>query len=119
MLAFYGEVRADGVDLTNDGDMVLYQWGVYSGGGRADRFEWDLTRQFIVGEGDDEDIWQLSLTFFFAATPALAAVAAGNHWCPSPDKRSELRAFILSSPAYTAACRERALRVKLRYDCAG
>jgi hypothetical protein len=35
MLELYSDVRADGCDLEQDGDMLLYQWGTYA---------WDLER---------------------------------------------------------------------------
>ena len=62
MLAFYGSVRFDDVDLAADGDMLLYQWGAYDWG-EGESFEFDITRQLILGTGEDEDIFQLSLTF--------------------------------------------------------
>ncbi len=118
MLAFYAEVRMEGCDMAHDGDMLLYQWGTYDWG-RGRNFELDLTRQFIFGAGEDDEIWQLSLTFLFTPSPALAAVASGNRWCRSLDKRDDLRAFILASPAYAAACAAPILRVDLDWECAG
>lgn len=48
MLEFYRDVRAEGCEVDQDGDMLLYQWGTY-----GKTFQLDLTRQFIV-EGEDE-----------------------------------------------------------------
>jgi hypothetical protein len=118
MLAFYGDVPADGCDPASDGDMLLYQWGTYDVG-RGRHFTLDITRQFIVGSGEDDDIWQLSLTFWFAPSPALTALSAGDRWCHSRDERNELLAFIRSSPAYAAACAALPLHVELVYECAG
>ena len=55
MLAFYESMRFDDVDLAADGDMLLYQWGTYDWG-RGASFEFDITRQLILGAGEDEDI---------------------------------------------------------------
>lgn len=118
MLAFYGDVRAEGCDLAHDGDMLLYQYGTWDWG-KGRHFELNITRQFIVEGGEDEDIWQLSLTFVFAPSPALQAVRSDNRWCHSPDGRDELRTFILATPAYTIAVATPILRVDLNYGCAG
>jgi len=61
MFAFYRDVRADGCDLEQEGDMLLFQWGTYDWG-HGLRFEFDVTRQCILGDGDDDDITQLHLT---------------------------------------------------------
>lgn len=88
MLSFYRECRAEGCDLEEDGDMLLFQWGVTRSGDPA--FELDLTRQFIVSSGEDHDITQLHLTFRFAVDESTASLDAGDEWCTSP---SELDAF--------------------------
>ena len=122
MLDFYRDVRAESCDLERDGDMLLYQWGTYDWGTHdADgmHFELDITRQFIVGDGEDDDIWQLSLTFFFAPSPTARAAGAGNRWCHSPSRCDELRAFIRSTSAYAFASAAPVLRVDLDYECAG
>jgi hypothetical protein len=118
MLAFYDEVRVDGCDLTRDGDMLLYQWGTFDWG-NGKQFQLDITRQFMFDACEDEDIWQLSLTFVYTASPTLDAVASGNRWCHSLEERGALRAFILASSAYAAASVTPALRIDLKYRCAG
>jgi hypothetical protein len=112
MLAFYEQVRADGCDLEADGDMLLYQWGIFDFG-NGSHFELDLTRQFVLGEGEDDDIWQLSLTFLFAPSPVLAALGSGDQWCHAPTGSAELRGFIHSSSAYAVASMLPMLRVEL------
>src|SRR5262245_37488233 len=81
MLAYYEEERADGCDLDEEGDMLLFQWGIRDwGDGPA--FEVNLTRQLIVTDDDDAPR-QLSLTFRFE--PAVGAAAGeGSRWCESP-----------------------------------
>ena len=118
MLAFYGDIRADSCDIARDGDMLLFQYGTWDHGkGRC--FEFDVTRQFIVGDGEDEDIWQLSLTYFFAPSPALQSLGSQNRWCHSPDDRDDLHSFILATPAWALAVATPILRVELDYDSAG
>jgi len=92
MLAFYRTVRFDDVDLAGNGDMLLYQWGTYDWG-RGESFEFDITRQLILGTGEDEDIFQLSLTFKFQPTVALLQLGAGNRWRRSLEEVEEFRSF--------------------------
>jgi hypothetical protein len=116
MFAFYRGVRADGCDLAGDGgDMLLYQWGMYDWG-QGNHFELDITRQLILADREDEEIWQLSLTFLFAPSPALHALHAGSRWCHSVEECDELRTFILSTSAYTTSAATSIWRVDLDYD---
>lgn len=114
MLAFYQDVRAEGCDLAADGDMLLYQWGTYDWG-HGKHFELDVTRQFILPDGEDQEIWQLSLTFFFVPSLKFDALHAGSRWCHSPEERDDLRTFILSSSAYATSAAMPILRVDLDY----
>jgi hypothetical protein len=104
MLAFYRDIRAEGCDVEQAGDMLLFQWGTHDWGG-GPRFEIDVTRQFIVGVGDDDDITQLHLTFRFEPDEDLRALGAGNRWCRSPKELTEFTAFVESHPAYRAVGR--------------
>jgi hypothetical protein len=114
MLAFYSDVRASFVDLDGDGDMLLFQFGTYDLG-RGRHFRFDLTRQLRWTDDEDDDrIYQLHLTFLLTPTPASDALGRGNRWCRSPERRDDLRAFIVASPAYAAACDASDLRVELR-----
>jgi len=55
-----------------------------------------ITRQLILGPGEDEDIFQLSLTFKFQPTVALLQLGAGNRWRRSLEEVEEFRSFIVS-----------------------
>src|SRR3978361_1603896 len=69
MLAFYREQRVDGCKFEADADMLLYRWGVYNWG-QGEFFELDITRQLCLNSSsEDEDIWQLGITFKFNPTP--------------------------------------------------
>jgi hypothetical protein len=104
MLAFYASERASHCALGQDGDMLLYQWGTYDWG-QGERFELNITRQFITKPSaeDDDDIKQLSLTFRFVPAMALRQVGKGNRWCHNPGGLPELRNFIRGSAAFAAA----------------
>ena len=113
MLAFYREVRAKGCDIASGGDMLLYQWRTRDWGD-SKHFSLDISRQFILADGEDEDASQLSLTFVFVPGPRLEALGAGNRWCRTLEEEDDLRAFILSSPAYAAAAKMPISRVALK-----
>jgi hypothetical protein len=101
MIAFYRDVRAEECDLEADGDMLLFQWGTYDWG-QGPRFEFDITRQFIVGDGGDDDIRQLHMTFRFESDEFLRSLVAGDRWCRTPQGLADFTSFIEGHPAYHA-----------------
>lgn len=115
MLAFYQEVRADGCSLEEDGDMLLYQWGVHDWG-RGEYFHWNLTRQLMISDLEDDNIKQLSLTFLFRPTDALRAIDEGNQWCLNPNELTTFQDFIAQSPAFNAVSKLTATKVELQYE---
>jgi hypothetical protein len=99
MMDFYRNERAEGCEIEEDGDMLLFQWGEYD----ESVFDIDITRQFIDEKAEDENIRQLSLTFQFKLTEPLQKLAEGNRWCHSPKELAEFRTFILASQAFCFA----------------
>src|ERR1700752_33284 len=83
MLAFYGDVRVDDASPEAYSDALLFQWGSYDWG-HGPQFEVDLTRQVIRGSGEDDEIWQLHMTYRFAPSEALRNLGSGDRWCPLP-----------------------------------
>lgn len=67
LIRYYREIEYARCDRANDGDMLLFQYGVYDwGNGRY--FELDFVRQFLVGRAfGQSQMEQLHLTFFFKA----------------------------------------------------
>ena len=118
MFGFYRDVRADGCRLESDGDMLLFQWGTYDWG-NGEHFELDITRQLVSGSGEDEDVWQLHLTFRFAPEATLRAQGAGNRWCHSPSELEDFAALVRASPAYGAVMRRSDGVADLAYESAG
>ncbi len=121
MLDFYRYQRVEDCSIENSGDMMLFQWGTYNwGDGLFSDF--DLTRQFIIGdEGEDEDIWQLSLTFEFLPTDDLTNLGSGNRWCDNPSLTSVdiFEAFIRDSEVYKTTMPLKPKDIKLDYFNAG
>jgi hypothetical protein len=119
MLDFYREHRPAECAQMPDGDMLLFQWGTYDWG-EGEHFQLDLTRQLIVSdEAEDEDIWQLSLTFLFDPVDDLRALGAGNEWCQSPHALEQFRARVCGSTAFVVCGTHKILRTTLHYACAG
>jgi hypothetical protein len=119
MLAFYRDERADGCRFEDDADMLLYEWGTYNWG-RGEFFELSITRQLIHdGSGEDEDIWQLGLTFKFSPTHPLRALGRGNRWCHDLGELEEFERFLRASEAFQAVAAVVPTAVELRYECAG
>jgi hypothetical protein len=116
MFELYRSTRADDCSLERDGDMLLFQWGTYDWG-QGRHFELDITRQFIrdSSDDDDDDIWQLSLTFLFTPNE----LKAGNRWCRTPDELEEFAQFVRSHAAFAVAAEATRVRVDLGFHCAG
>jgi hypothetical protein len=118
MLEFYRNVRADGCELGQDGDMLLFQWGTHKFSGERS-FQINLTRQFIMAGLEDEDVpmVQLSLTFHFAPSAELEALKSGNQWCGMPDTLRDFEAYVTSTAAYQAVAVLRSIKATL--ECSG
>lgn len=114
MIEFYRSIRADDCSFDSDGDMLLFQWGTYDWG-NGPRFELDITRQFIRAAGEDDDIWQLSLTFVFPRN----VITGGNRWCTHPAELDDFAAFVQSHPAYVAAADVAPATIELDFEEAG
>ena len=121
MLGFYVDVRADDVNLDDDGDMLLFQWGIYDWGD-GPSFQYDITRQLITEsphQGDDDAFWQLSLMLHFPAEPATRALGGGERWCSRPADTAAFRTFIGDGEVAAAVRGHRPMRVELRFGPAG
>ncbi|NKB60375.1 MAG: hypothetical protein GKS00_29055 [Alphaproteobacteria bacterium] len=98
---FYRDERAEGCEPHDDADMLLFEWGTFDWGD-GEHFGLSLARQLIYGD-DDDDIWQLKLTYAFQPTDAFRALGDGNRWCAVPDDLPEFRDGVAESAAYRMA----------------
>jgi hypothetical protein len=116
MFEFYRKQRADDCPPQSGADMLLYQWGVYDSG-----LELDITRQFIIGDAEDENFWQLSLSFTFSPCPEFRESGSGNKWCKTPRDRAVdyFEGFVRESAAYSAVVGLQPVEVYLDYFNAG
>lgn len=113
MVAFYREVRGQGLRFEHDEDMLLFQWGCYE---RNDgvTFDFDITRQLIFDEPEEGSIWQLHLSFYFDPTDDLRALGNSNRWCESLDALPSFEKFLTDHMA-VALVANRAARCKHLY----
>lgn len=113
---FYLSQRFEDVDVSSDGDALLFQWGTYDRGG-GPSFQFDLTRQTISGpRAEDDDIWQLSLTLHYDASAETGVLGDGNHWCWKPDDVPEFRRYIVSLSCTQFALVHRPVRIELHHS---
>lgn len=117
MTEWYAEQRADGVELDEDGDMLLFQWGTWSWHGGL--FGYGLTRQFIAAGAEDDDIWQLSVTLLFPSSSDTAACGSGDRWCDRPSDLEEFTRFVESLPATEVVSRLQPTRIEVGLQQAG
>jgi hypothetical protein len=118
MLHFYRSARAEGCDMEQDGDMLLFQYGTYERHGTK-RFELDITRQFILAGGEDEDFRQLSLKFEFIASRDLESIGNGDKWCASLGHVDDFEKLIAAHAAMRAVGAREDGHVRLTYECVG
>ncbi len=115
MLDLYRDERARGCSLAEDGDMLLFQWGVWN---MSDEecFLIEITRQLIdTDDGADGAMRQLSLSFRFTLDDDLRSLPTSNRWCTTPDELDGFRAFIRDSPAWHAVASHAPVEVVLRF----
>lgn len=117
MLRFFAQQRAtDVVGLDEDGDMVLYEWGVFDFGS-GPSFQLGLTRQFVLsGDDGDDAIRQLRLILHYDVSAAEVELGRGHRWCHRPEELETFRAFVESSGAAALVADRVPTRVELDYE---
>lgn len=113
MTGFYRDIRAERTRLDADGDALLFQWGTYGFNGEPDTFQFNLTRQFIENQIDDEqgEMSQFHLTLHFGPSGRTAGLV-GNEWCWNPNDLDEFQQFIQVAEASTWASGRAPARVE-------
>ncbi len=117
MTRFYTSVPAKGCDRDDDGDMLLFQCGVYDWG-PGPEFEVDFVRQLMKTdeEGGDDAMSQLHLTIYFDPTVASSIERGFNVWCADEDGLANFRASVVASPEFQLATGANPRRVELKLD---
>jgi hypothetical protein len=113
---YYKEIPFEEVDRENDGDILLYQYGIYDWGeGRY--FEIDLTRQFyeVFAETEDQQIFQQRVVFYFSADK-FEQIQPFNSWSNECTDLDDFRQRILDSDGFVAASREIPLKLEVSVE---
>jgi catechol 2,3-dioxygenase-like lactoylglutathione lyase family enzyme len=123
MLDFYRDMRPSGCVPEPHGDMLLLQWGTYLGlrpDGLVDELaNLNLTRQLIPEvQEDDDDIWQLGLTFEFSPAD-FRGLKDGDRWCQSLAELAQFREYVLASAPVAKCSQLQVQRARLIYECVG
>lgn len=117
MTGWYLAEQADDVGPEIEDDMLLVQWGEDDLEPTGATFELDITRQLTVRpDGEDDDLWQLSVTLHFAPTEDSRQVTPGNRWCEGADRVDDLRRFVESTPAWAFARSAAPLRTEVSFS---
>jgi hypothetical protein len=120
MADWYEQERAeDATSIEDDGDMLLFQYGAYdAGSGRV--FEYSLTRQLVGSEDlEDEDIFQLSITYRYPISDQADALGSASRWCESPAGLIEFRRAIDADPASALTQTIEPLETLITWEVAG
>ncbi|TFB98555.1 MULTISPECIES: hypothetical protein [unclassified Cryobacterium] len=116
---FYRDVRITDCPTINDGDMLLFQWGLYDWRDfNGQGLDVSLTRQFMpVGIDDDNDppIIQLSLNLRYPAARALG-LKDGNRWLSEPADVKDFAQWCRSTPVYSLVENEFPQHIELRLE---
>ena len=88
--------------------MGTYDWG------KGERFDFDVTRQFIP-IGEDPEMMQLSVKFTVVPDDELRNLGSGNRWCRSLKELPEFRKFVASLSAYAAVCSRSDAKLEVDY----
>lgn len=117
MALFYRDHRAEDCDIESDGDMLQFQWGTYDWG-HGPTFDYDITRQ-LYPSGDDEDIWQLHVTFSFEPSEGIRALGSGNRWCSTVADLGEFLEYVRAHPVFAQVADRTDVPPEIDYECAG
>lgn len=119
MIDWYAAARADDtLPLDQDGDMLALRWGTHDWG-HGSWFEYDITRQLTVAEGERKTIWQLSVTFRYEPSELTQLLRTGMRWCSSPANVKEFRQFVTGALPSAFAKVATASHVDVRLDSFG
>jgi hypothetical protein len=78
-------------------------------------FEYNITRQLITPPGDEEDIWQLSLTLYFLPDSQNSQLGSGARWHQPPEHIDGFASYIDAHPATAYAATHRPAEADLRW----
>ncbi len=110
---FYRLARFQDCKLDDNGDMLLFQWGIYDwGDGKF--FDIDFTRQLIDCKNDDRPITQVSFRIAHPVVEDMTNIPPGNFWCEHLDFANRFLEDVYESRPYQIALRSEPNRIDLK-----
>lgn len=117
MLTYYKDERAEGCVLSDDGDMLLFQWGTNDWGWPdCPAFDVSIVRQFMAADDPETEPRQLDLRFRFEPSVGGTAKEGTSEWCASPTKLTKFRRFVNGSVAFKIVDQLHPKAIMLRFD---
>lgn len=116
IVAYYVECPFSGVDLDQDGDMLLFQYGAWNFN-KERYFELDFTRQLYL-QGNEEkghQVYQMSITFFYPEE-LFQNLASLNKWAMNHCEIDVFCDFVKSSPGFVRASGLRQSKLEIDVD---
>ena len=117
-LDYYRTVPFETADVENDGDMLLFEYGIFDWG-QGEYFQIGLTRQLIEQHDDEEEeedhMYQLRVTLFFRPTE-FAPVGDFNKWSSGCSDLDEFKGVIVTSAGYQAALNHTPIKLEIMTD---
>jgi hypothetical protein len=117
MIHWYETMEAvDAAPNDEDGDALLFQWGSFEFE-HLRTFQYDITRQMISSDGDEQVVWQLSLTLHYEPTPESENLRGDkDFWCLAKAGIQTWRAAVQASAATSYVTQRRPLRVAVTFE---
>jgi hypothetical protein len=118
MLNYYNQKKYLDAEKEADGDMLLFQYGIYDWG-EGKHFEYDITRQVIFNSPsrtDDDSIFQISLTYRFSPEK-YSSLISSNKWSTEfNNSTNEFKNYINNSIATEMVKGEQPIEVILSVE---
>jgi hypothetical protein len=117
MIHWYETVGADDAAPSDeDGDGLLFQWGTYEFE-EPRTFQYNLTRQLISYEDDEQVIWQLSLTLHYEPSTESGNLRGDRTiWCFARADIPAWRAAVRASAASSYVARRRPVHAAVTFE---
>jgi hypothetical protein len=117
MIHWYETTEAvDAAPHDEDGDALLFQSGSFAFE-HPRTFQYDITRQLISSDGDDQVVWQLSLTLHYEPTPESENLRGDTGiWCFAKADIPTWRVAVQTSAATSYVAQHRILRAAVTFD---
>lgn len=118
VLVYFQEVPFETADAENDGDMLLFEYGIFDWG-QDKFFQIGLTRQLIEMRDDEEEdedhMYQLRITLFYRPT-GFEPVGDFNKWSSDCSNLKDFKDVIVNSAGYQEALIRKPVRLEIMTD---